>query len=119
MSKLFVERLRRALDQRRQQIDAEAHIAGLHDRRVTCRAAITASIVGRQAGGADDMSDARLRGRAPPSRPIPPASRNPRSLGMHDSRERIVSDDDAALAGAGEHAGILAQRGEPSCSSAA
>ena len=37
MSKLVVERLRDALDQRREQIDAEAHIAGLHDHGALAR----------------------------------------------------------------------------------
>ena len=56
-----VERARRLLHQHRQQIDAEAHIAGLDDRRVARRRRDLRVVVGRAAGGADDMDDARLR----------------------------------------------------------
>ena len=62
MSKLVVERLRHALDQRRQQIDAEAHIAGLDDDRARGDALDHGVVASRKAGGADDMHEAALGG---------------------------------------------------------
>jgi len=58
--KAFVERLRHPLDERRQQIDAEAHIAG-PDHDSARGDALDHGIVGvGQPGGADDMNDATL-----------------------------------------------------------
>ena len=57
-----VERLRRLAHQGGEQIDAEAHIAGLDDDRMARGGLELLLVVGREAGGADDMDDARLRG---------------------------------------------------------
>ena len=57
-----VERLRRLADERGEEIDAEAHIAGLDDHRLARRGDELRLVVGRKPGGADDMDDARLRG---------------------------------------------------------
>ena len=60
--KTLVERLRDALDQRRQQIDAEAHIARLHHDGALGDALDDRIIGRRQSGGADDMHEAALGG---------------------------------------------------------
>ena len=59
----IVERLRRLPDKRRQQIDAEAHIAGLDDGGVAGRACNLLFVFGCEAGRADHMNDPRLRGK--------------------------------------------------------
>ena len=56
------ERLRGLLDQHGEQIDAEAHIAGFDDGRVTGGGGDLGVVLRAAAGGADDMHDARLRG---------------------------------------------------------
>ena len=48
--------------QRRQQVDAEAHIAGAHDRGVTRGGFELCEVVFAEARRADDMDDARLGG---------------------------------------------------------
>jgi hypothetical protein len=58
----FVERLRHALDQRGKQIDAEAHIARLHDDGARGDAADHGVIRRRQPGGSDDMHEPALCG---------------------------------------------------------
>ena len=55
---ILIERLRHALDQRRQQIDAEAHIAGLDDDGALGRFGDHGLLLGGVAGGADDMNNA-------------------------------------------------------------
>ena len=62
---ILIERLRDALDQRRQQIDAEAHIAGFDDRRAACGFGDHRFFFRGMAGGADDVHDAG-RGRSVP-----------------------------------------------------
>ncbi len=57
-----IERLGHALGQRRQQIDAEAHIAGLDDLGRLGRVLDLAFVGGAQAGGADDVHLAGLGG---------------------------------------------------------
>ena len=60
MSKDFIERLGHALGQRREQIDAEAHIAGLDDHRAF-GGVLDPGVVGRaQPGRADDVDLAGL-----------------------------------------------------------
>ena len=57
-----VERLRHPLDQSRVQIDAERHVAGLHDHGF-CRCGLDLGfIVFGETGGADDVNDAGLCG---------------------------------------------------------
>ena len=61
--KLSSSDLRDTLDQSGEQIDAEAHIAGLHDHRaLSVTLLITAIVGGRKSGGADDMNEAALGG---------------------------------------------------------
>jgi len=57
----------------RQQIDAEAHIAGFDDRRMARRRFDPGVVFRRTAGGADDMGNACLRGIAGEFDGRPPA----------------------------------------------
>ena len=66
------QRLGGALHQRRQQVDAQAHIAGLDDHGMARRRLDARFVFGGKAGGADDMDDARLR----------------RQIGQHDRDHR-------------------------------
>ena len=68
-----VERLRHALDQGRQQIDAEAHIAGLHDHRLFGGLPDLGFVVREKSGGADDVHDAGLGGERQQARSSPSA----------------------------------------------
>ena len=56
------QRQRRAPGQRRKQVDAEAHVARPHNRGVARRRVDLVEIVGAEAGCADHVDDARLRG---------------------------------------------------------
>ena len=55
---VLAERLRDALDQRREQVDAQTHVAGFHHRRTACGFGDRRFFLGRMAGGADDVHDA-------------------------------------------------------------
>ena len=68
-----VERLGDALGQRRQQIDAEAHIAGLDDHRALGGVLDLGLVGGAQAGGADDVHLAGLGGERGKGDASPPA----------------------------------------------
>jgi hypothetical protein len=57
----IVERFRHALHQRREQIDAKRHVAGLHDHRFLRGGLDPGLIVVREPGGADDVYDTALR----------------------------------------------------------
>ncbi len=64
------ERARHALDEGGEQVDPEAHVAGLHDTRAVRGGGDRLLVVGRKSGGADDVDEATLRDlsrRAPPS----------------------------------------------------
>ncbi len=108
---LGVERLRRLLDQHRQQIDAEAHIAGFDDRRMARRRRDLRIVVGRAAGGADDMGDARLRRVAGEFDGRGRRGEIEHAVGLGEDRQRIVADRHVDDADAGELAGILAEIG--------
>src|SRR5262249_25426040 len=58
---ILVERLRYLLDQRRQQVDPHAHVAGLDDHGALCRLLDQLFILTREPGGADDMDAALAR----------------------------------------------------------
>ena len=62
MSKELSSVLATRLRQRRQQIDAEAHVAGLDDHRALGRFRDQASSSALRAGGADDVHLAGLGG---------------------------------------------------------
>ena len=57
-----VERLRRLAHQDREEVDAEAHVAGLDDHGMARGRLDLLLVIGGEAGGADDMDDARLCG---------------------------------------------------------
>ena len=62
MSKLSSSDLRDALDQRGEQIDAEAHIAGLHDDGAIRDALDHGHVGHRRPGGSDDVHEAAFGG---------------------------------------------------------
>ena len=106
----FVERLRDALDQRRQQIDAEAHIAGLHHDGARGDA-LDHGIVGRrQPGGADDMDEAALGGDRDIGDGRARHGEIENAVGIGRQRPQIGREFDAVGRQAREHAGILAQQ---------
>ena len=72
MSKTVVERLRHPLGQRREQIDADAHVAGLDDHGASSPLPRSSSSSAEQAGGADDVHLAGLRGELGERRRSPP-----------------------------------------------
>ena len=55
---ILIERPGDAFDQRGKEIDPEAHIAGFDDRRPACGLGDQRFLLGRMAGGADDVDDA-------------------------------------------------------------
>ncbi len=57
---LVAERRSDLLRQHREQIDAEAHVAGLHDRGLFRGFGDLRVILGRRAGGADDVHELRF-----------------------------------------------------------
>ena len=103
------ERARRLLDQHRQQVDAEAHIAGLDDGGMARGGRDLRVVVGRAAGGADDMDDARLRGIAGEFDRRGRRGEIEHAVGLGEGRQRIVGDRHADACRAGELAGILAE----------
>ena len=99
------------LDQRGEQIDAEAHIARLDDHGVSCRGRDLPRPRRRQAGGADDMDDAA------PARRVRRSATVAAGHGEIDDARRpwrtaaaaSVVDRDAVGAEPGELAGIAAR----------
>ena len=106
----LVERLRDALDQRRQQIDAEAHIAGLHHDGALGDALDHGVVGGRQAGGTDDMDEAALGGDRDIGDGSPRHGEIEDAVGIGRQRPQIGGKLDAIFGEAGEHAGILAEQ---------
>ena len=112
-----IERLRHALGQRRQQIDAEAHVAGLHDHGALGGFPDLRLFVGRMPGGADDMHLAggqRGKRRA--------RLRNGEiddAVGLGEQRLGVGGELDAVGGQPRQHAGVLADAAaSPSPSSA-
>ena len=103
------ERLGRLLDEHREQIDAEAHIAGFDDRRVAGGCGDLCIVLGGAAGGADDMHDPRLRGIAGKLDACGGNAEIEHAIGLCEGRQGIVGDGDAQRSDAGEFAGILAE----------
>ena len=103
-----VERLRRLADEDGEEVDAEAHVAGLDDRRMARRRGDLRLVVGGQAGRADDMDDARLRGELGEGDGRGGRGEVEDAVGLGEGRERIVGERDAVRREAGEFAGILA-----------
>ena len=104
-----VERPRRLFDQDRQQVDAEAHIARLDDRRVARRRGDPGVVVRAAAGRADDMHDARLRGVAGELDGRGRHGEVEHAVGLGEGRQRIVGHGHVDRADAGDLAGILAE----------
>ena len=96
-----IERPRRLADETGEQVDAEAHIAGLDDHRMARGGIDGGFLVGREARGANDVHDAGLRrdfGKADGRR------RNgeiEHAFGSGEDRKRIVGDGDAERRQAG------------------
>ena len=106
----FVQRLRDALDQRGQQVDAEAHIAGLHHHGARGDALDHGHVGRRQAGGSDDVDEAALGGDRDIGDGRGRHGEIQNAVGIGRQRPQIGRELDAVLRQAGEHAGILAQQ---------
>ena len=92
----------------REQIDAEAHIAGLDDCRMAGGGGDLRIVVRRAARGADDMHDARLRSIAGKLDASGRQAEIEHPIGLGEGGQRIVGDGDADRADAGELSCILA-----------
>ena len=104
---ILAQRLRDFLDEAGEQIDAKAHIAFLHDRRLFCCLLQSVEIIGRKTSGTDDMHNA---GRGCHRRVG--ACGNWRgeihhAIGFGKKSERIIGDRDAKRADAGKRGGVL------------
>ncbi len=108
-----VERARRLLHQHGEQVDAEAHIARLDDRRVAGGRGDAGVVRGRAARGADHMHDPRLRRIAGKLDGRGRRGEVQHAVGPGEDRQRIVGDRHAERPDAGQLAGIAAERGDP------
>ena len=102
---------RDALDQRRQKIDAEAHVAGLDDPGTAAGGGDDCLLLRRKAGGADDVNEAaarRLRGEEHGRRGNGEVEN---AVGLGEQRLDLVGHQDAVHAEAGQFAGVAPDRG--------
>ena len=118
------KRLGHLLGEARQQIHAEAHIAGLDDGGVTRGGRDLGLVVWREAGRADDMDDAGLSGEPGENRRRFRAGKIEHGIDAGEKRHRIIGDDDSFRRQSGELADIAADAGrtlglEPSGNDAA
>ena len=103
-----VERRRDALDQGRQQVDAEAHIAGLDDDGAARRRGDDGLFLGRMAGSADDMDDAGGRGQLGEGERRRRDGELDQPVGVFEKRRNVADDLDAVATEPGKLAGIAA-----------
>ena len=107
---LRAERLRHALGEEREQVDAKAHIAGLDDGRMTGRR-LDLGLVGLgEARRADDMNDARLSGEGREGDGRGGRGEIEHAVDIGEHGERIVGDGDAERVEPGDLADIAADR---------
>jgi len=106
----IVQRLGDAPRQRRQQIDAEAHIAGLHDHRRLGGVLDLGLVGGAQAGGADDVHLAALSGESREGNRCRWRGEIDDAVGLLQERRGVARKLDAVLRQAGQHAGIPADQ---------
>ena len=114
-----VERLGRLADEHGEEIDAEAHIAGLDDRGVAGGGGDLLLVLGGQAGRADDVDDARLRGEFGEGDGRGGDGEVEHAVGLGEGLDRLVGDRDAVRRQPGEEAESLPISGAPGRSIAA
>ena len=105
---LVAERRRDLSCHHREQIDAEAHVAGLHDRGLLRGLGDLRVIGGRAAGGADDVRELRFGGER---RELHGRGRNGEiedRVRRNRERAHFARHQHAVRRQAGEHAGVLA-----------
>jgi len=103
----IVERLGDAPGERRQEVDAEAHIAGLHDHRALGRVLDPCFVGSSQTRGADDVDLAALgreRGKGDRRRWRGEVDN---AVGLGEQRRRVTAELDAVFGKAGELASEL------------
>ena len=105
------ERRRRAPGQRREQVDAEAHVARPHDRGVARRRVDLVEIVVAEAGRADHVGDARLRGEPGELDARGGRGKIDDRVGFEQERQRVGDDRKAARRAAGQHGRVAAEPG--------
>ena len=105
------KRPRGLLHERREQVHAEAHIAGLHNGGMARRRFDLGLVFGREPGRADDMDDARLRGQRRGLKACGGHGEIEHALDLREQRQRIGHDGHANMAHARDLARILADYG--------
>src|SRR5580704_3091425 len=108
---IFVERRRHALDQSREQIDAETHIAGFYDRRALARLRNHRFLLGGMAGGADDVHETGGRGQLGEGKRRGGDGELDQAVGLLEQWRHVARHLDAVQPEAGKLAGIAAEPG--------
>ena len=106
---LGTERRRRLLHEAGEQVDAKAHIAGLHDDRVARGRADLPHIVFAQARGADHMDEPRLRGERGESKRAGGRREVEHAVRLGESSQASQVSGMSKGSAAGERARILAE----------
>ena len=104
---VFAQRLRDLFHEAGEQIDPKAHVARAHDGGVAGGGIDLCNVGGRQAGGADDMDDARLRGKAGIGDGRGRRGKVDQAICLRHGGERVGGDDDAELPGTRKQARVL------------
>ena len=104
-----VQRLRRLAHQHREQVDAEAHVAGLDDAGMARGGMQPGLVAFVHAGGADDMDNPRLGGEIGEFERCLGRGEIEHAFGPGENRQRVVGDGHAVRAEPGEFTRILAE----------